>query len=154
MIKYKDSYVVFEEIPNMVSLAVNITNCQNMCVGCHSPELRLNNGKELTNEEVDNLINSNYGINCFLFMGEGKDKERLLEIAKYVKEEHNLKIAIYSGRPKVECDFYKIFDYIKVGEYKEEFGPLNKETTNQRLYEVSSNDVRDITNLFWKNKTA
>lgn len=154
MIKYKDSYVVFEEIPNMVSLAVNITNCQNMCVGCHSPELRLNNGKELTNDEVDCLILSNYGINCFLFMGEGKDKERLLEIAKYIKEKYKLKVAIYSGRADVEYDFYKIFDYIKVGEYKEEYGPLNVSTTNQRLYEVSSNDIKDITNLFWKNKTA
>lgn len=149
MIKYKDSYVVFEEIPDRVSLAVNITNCQNNCIGCHSPELRLNNGKELTEDVIDELIGDNYGIDCFLFMGEGKDGERLLELAKYIKCKHNLKVAIYSGRPDVECDFYKIFDYIKVGEYKEEFGPLNRKTTNQRLYEVLSNNIIDITYKFW-----
>lgn len=151
MIKFKDSYIVFEEIPDRVSLAVNITNCQNNCVGCHSPELRLNNGIELTEEEIDKLIDKNYGIDCFLFMGEGKDRERLLELAKYIKHNYNLKVAIYSGRNNVEFDFYEVFDYIKVGEYKEECGPLNKETTNQRLYEITTNNIIDITNKFWKN---
>lgn len=151
MIKFKDSYIVFEEIPDRVSLAVNITNCQNNCVGCHSPELRLNNGEELTEEIIDKLINENYGIDCFLFMGEGKDRGRLLELAKYIKHNRNLKVAIYSGRNNVEFDFYEVFDYIKVGEYKEEFGPLNRETTNQRLYEITSNNVIDITSKFWKN---
>ena len=151
MIKFKDSYIVFEEIPDRVSLAVNITNCQNNCIGCHSPELRLNSGIELTEEEIDKLINENYGIDCFLFMGEGKDRVRLLELAKYIKHNYNLKVAIYSGRNNVESDFYEVFDYIKVGEYKEEYGPLNKETTNQRLYEIITNNVIDITNKFWKN---
>lgn len=151
MIKFKDSYIVFEEIPDRVSLAVNITNCQNNCIGCHSPELRLNSGEELTEGTIDKLINDNYGIDCFLFMGEGKDRGRLLELAKYVKHYHNLKVAIYSGRNNVETDFYGVFDYIKVGEYKEEFGPLNRETTNQRLYEITSNNVIDITSKFWKN---
>ena len=151
MIKFKDSYIVFEEIPDRVSLAVNITNCQNNCIGCHSPELRLNSGIELTEEEIDKLINENYGIDCFLFMGEGKYRVRLLELAKYIKHNYNLKVAIYSGRNNVESDFYEVFDYIKVGEYKEEYGPLNKETTNQRLYEIITNNVIDITNKFWKN---
>ena len=151
MIKFKDSYIVFEEIPDRISLAVNITNCQNNCVGCHSPELRLNNGEELTEEIIDKLINENYGIDCFLFMGEGKDRGRLLELAKYIKRNYDLKVAIYSGRNDVELDFYEVFDYIKVGEYKEEFGPLNRDTTNQRLYEITSNNVIDITSKFWKN---
>ena len=150
MIKFKDSYIVFEEIPDRVSLAVNITNCQNNCIGCHSPELRLNNGEELTEGIIDKLIKENYGIDCFLFMGEGKDRGRLLELAKYIKHNYNLKVAIYSGRNNVEFDFYEVFDYIKVGEYKEEFGPLNKDTTNQRLYEITSNSVIDITYKFWK----
>lgn len=154
MLKFKDSYIVFEEIPDRVSLAVNITNCQNNCIGCHSPELRLNNGEELTEEIIDKLIKENYGIDCFLFMGEGKDRGRLLELAKYIKHNCNLKVAIYSGRNNVEFDFYEVFDYIKVGEYKEEYGPLNKETTNQRLYEITSNNVIDITSKFWNKGKA
>ena len=150
MIKFKDSYIVFEEIPDRISLAVNITNCQNNCAGCHSPELRLNNGEELTEEIIDKLINENYGIDCFLFMGEGKDRGRLLELAKYIKRNYDLKVAIYSGRNDVELDFYEVFDYVKVGEYKKEFGPLNSPTTNQRLYRMSEKGKEDITYLFWK----
>ena len=65
MIKYKNYMVVFEEIPDKVTLAVNITNCQNRCVGCHSPELRENIGNELTTNEIDKMIKENDGINCF-----------------------------------------------------------------------------------------
>jgi len=151
MIKYKDYYIVFEEIPDRVSSAVNITNCQNNCIGCHSPELRLDNGKELTENEIDRLINENYGIDCFLFMGEGKDYSRLMELVRYIKENYSIKVAIYSGRDKVEIEYYGLFDYVKVGGYKEEFGPLNQETTNQRLYEITSNNIIDITSKFWKN---
>lgn len=150
MIKYKDYFVVFEEIPNRISLALNITNCQNMCVGCHSPELRLDGGVELTNSEMDNLIEKNYGVNCVLFMGEGKDMERLLEIAQYVKKKYNIAVAVYSGRNNVEEEYYEVFDYVKVGEYKKEFGPLNSPTTNQRLYRVTKDGKEDITHLFWK----
>ena len=62
MIKYRDYAVVFEEMPKYLSLAINITNCQNRCIGCHTPELRENIGKELTIEELDRLINENSGI--------------------------------------------------------------------------------------------
>lgn len=150
MIKYKDYFVVFEEIPDRISLAVNITNCQNNCIGCHSPELRLNNGEELTEEVIDKLIKENYGIDCFLFMGEGKDYGRLMELARYIKENYSIKVAIYSGRDKVENEYYGLFDYVKVGGYKEECGPLNKETTNQRLYEIGADEIKDITYKFWK----
>lgn len=153
MIKYKDSYIVFEEIPDRVSLAVNITNCQNNCIGCHSPELRLNSGIELTEEEIDKLINANYGIDCFLFMGEGKDYNRLMELVRYIKEKHSIKVAIYSGRDKVEIEYYALFDYVKVGGYKEEYGPLNKETTNQRLYEIGVDSIKDITYKFWEKSS-
>jgi anaerobic ribonucleoside-triphosphate reductase activating protein len=154
MIKYKDSYIVFEEIPHNISLALNITNCQNMCKGCHSPELRLNNGVELSNDEINKLVEENYGITCILLMGEGKDYERVIEIAKYIKSNFSLKVAIYSGRDAVEEEYFKVFDYIKIGAYKEEFGPLNNENTNQRLYEVIDGEKKDITYLFWNKRTA
>lgn len=151
MIKYLNTMVVFEEIPDKISLAVNITNCQNKCVGCHSPQLRKDIGKELTEDEVDRLINTNEGINCFLFMGEGNDKEALLKIAKYIKEKYSsLSLAIYSGREAVSDEIYNLFDYVKIGPYIAEFGPLNKETTNQRLFKIENGVRKDITSMFWK----
>ena len=155
MIKYKETMVVFAEIPDMISLAINITNCQNNCKGCHSPELRKNIGKELTDKEIDELIKSNEGINCVVLMGEGKDPERIIEISKYIHEKHNLKTAIYSGRETVEPSILNEFDYVKIGPYIEKYGPLNKKTTNQRLYRIDKKedgsvlDVVDITSMFW-----
>lgn len=150
MIKYLQTEVVFEEIPIEISLAINITNCQNNCVGCHSPYLRENIGNELTKDSIDELIEKNKGVTCVLFMGEGNDIESLINIAKYTKDKHNLKIALYSGRNEVESDLYEVFDYIKVGPYIEEYGPLSKETTNQRLYQTTNGEITDITNKFWK----
>ena len=152
MIKYSDSFVVFEEIPDKVSLALNITNCANTCPGCHSPELALDMGQELTENTIDRLINENAGANCFLFMGEGRDYKRLLELAMYIKEKYPyMAVGVYSGRDEVEDDYYKVFDYVKVGPYKEDLGPLNKRTTNQRLYKMVDGVKTDITERFWKN---
>ena len=152
MIKYSDSFVVFEEIPDKVSLALNITNCANNCPGCHSPELALDMGQELTEDTIDRFINENAGANCFLFMGEGRDYKRLLELAMYIKDKYPyMAVGVYSGRDEVEDEYYKVFDYVKVGPYKEDLGPLNKRTTNQRLYKMVDGVKTDITERFWKN---
>lgn len=138
--------VTFEEIPTEVTLSLSISNCQNRCSGCHSPELRCNIGTELTNEVLDELINKNNGISCVLLLGEGNDRSRLIDIAKRVRNEHKLAVALYSGRDNVEEDVWNAFDYVKIGRYVASLGPLNKVTTNQRLYKSG----KDITNLFWK----
>lgn len=149
MIKYisQDTSIVFSEIPDEVTLALNISNCQNSCIGCHTPYLRQNTGQELTEEILHHLIEQNSGISCICFMGEGNDVQALKNLAQYIRREFpDLKVALYSGREEVEDDIYDIFDYVKIGPYKKECGPLNEKTTNQRLYK---NRV-DITNRFWE----
>lgn len=159
MVKYKEFAIVFEEVPDKITLAINITNCQNNCEGCHSPELRQDIGHELNELELESLISQNEGINCVCFMGEGKDKDGLLSLARYVKKQHpELSVALYSGRTEdaFEADkkkFGKIFDFIKIGPYDKEKGPLNKETTNQRLYSIiGGKKWVDITEKFWVKK--
>lgn len=163
MIKYKPdtTQIVFEEVPDEVTLAIEITNCPGMCEGCHSPWLREDIGEELTVEKLNELIDKNKGITCVCFMGEGKDPEALKRLAFgiHLRSDYPYKVALYSGRDFVEEEYDQYFDYIKVGPYVEKFGPLNKETTNQRLYEVekiSGTDFavetirRDITYKFWR----
>ena len=36
MLKYVNTGVVFQEIPDEVTLAINISNCPCRCPGCHS----------------------------------------------------------------------------------------------------------------------
>ncbi len=148
MIKYVPELtdVVLEEIPDKVTLAVEISNCRGSCIGCHSPFLKQDIGVELTPDAVDRLIADNFGVNCFLLLGEGKDPEALLRIAEHLRVHHpDLERAVYSGRPEVELEIYAAFDYVKVGPYVAELGPLNERTTNQRLYHHGE----DITFRFW-----
>ena len=49
----------------------------------------------------------------------------------------------------------KYLDYIKMGPFIKERGPLNDRNTNQRLYKVHHLDegkirIEDITSKFWK----
>ena len=135
MIKYvpKLTSVVMEEIPDRVTLAVEISNCRGNCVGCHSPFLKQDLGEELTPEIITALVGDNFGVNCFLFLGEGQDPEALLRLAQHVHT-LGLQAAVYSGRSEVEEVFWDVFDYIKLGPYEAALGPLNEPTTNQRLY--------------------
>ena len=59
MIKYVDTKVVFQEYPDEITLAINISNCPYHCPECHSSYLAEDIGTELTNEEVDKLIANN-----------------------------------------------------------------------------------------------
>ncbi|MDD5819722.1 MAG: anaerobic ribonucleoside-triphosphate reductase activating protein [Bacteroidales bacterium] len=149
MIKYVPELtdVVLEEIPDRVTLAVEISNCQGNCIGCHSPFLKKDLGKELTPEVIDALLKDNFGVNCFLLLGEGSDPEALRAAGRYLESAYpKLERALYSGREEVEDDLMSLFDYVKVGPYKKEFGPLNERTTNQRLYYHRE----DITSRFWR----
>lgn len=153
MLKYLQTEVVFEEIPTEITLAINITNCQNNCAGCHSPYLREDIGTELTENVLSDLIAKNKGITCVCFMGEGNDQEGLIKLVQAVKTNFPyIKVALYSGRQYVEGMMYEIFDYIKVGPYMDECGPLNKKTTNQRLYAKLEEKWVDITSKFWNRK--
>lgn len=151
MIKYTDSQVVFRELPDLVTLAINISNCQNRCHNCHSKELWGDIGEVLNEDEIMSLIKKNDGINAICFMGEGKDWKEVLNLAQFVKNHYpDLKVGIYSGRDIVEPEFYDVFDYVKIGRYDEKRGGLDKETTNQQLFEIKNGVVEDITRKFWK----
>lgn len=150
MIKYvpQMTSVVLEEIPDRVSLAVDISNCRGNCVGCHSPFLKQDVGEPLTEAVIDRLVEDNFGVNCFLFLGEGQDPQTLLRLAAHVRSK-GLEAALYSGREAVEDPYWDVFDYIKLGPYRPECGPLNKPTTNQRLYRIRDGVREDITGRFW-----
>ena len=166
MIKYVPAMtsVVLEEIPDRVTLAVEISNCRGHCEGCHSPFLREDIGAELTSAVIDALVADNFGIDCFLFLGEGRDPETLVALAGHVRS-LGLSPALYSGREDVEEALWTAFDYVKVGPYLPDRGPLNRPSTNQRLYRRMDPDekepadrsagpfrFRDITSRFWTRK--
>ena len=98
---------------------------------------------------IENIYSLIANVICFL--GEGQDPETLLRLAEHVKS-LGLKAALYSGRSEVEPTFWETFDYIKTGPYLPDRGPLNRETTNQRLYRRTGEGWEDITSRFWRKK--
>lgn len=155
MLKYVDTKVVFAEIPNEVTLAINISNCPCQCKGCHSSYLAQDIGELLNLQHLTNLIDSNKGITCVCIMGGDANPSEVDDIAQDIKEYYpELKVGWYSGRQELSKDIeLSNFDFIKLGPYKEEFGPLNSRTTNQRFYKVSDGELINITSKFWKHET-
>lgn len=164
MLKYVDTAVTFSEIPNEISLCIDISGCPNHCPGCHSKYLWEDIGEPLNKESILKLISENEGITCVCLMGGDQAPNTITWLALCIKEKYpDLKVAWYSGLAKIHKDIdTSYFDYIKIGPYVEDLGPLNSPTTNQRLYckgkhlhkmDVSNEMFYDITDKFWKNGT-
>ena len=154
MLKYLNTQVTFSEVPDEITLCINITGCKIGCKNCHSPYLAEDIGKELTLDKIYKLIDNNEGITCICFMGGDSSPKEIDMFARLIKDLYDIKVAWYSGRQELskEIDLQN-FDFIKLGSYKEEFGPLNSKTTNQRFYKVSDGELVNITSKFWKHET-
>lgn len=161
--KYVDTRIVFQEVPDRITLAISISNCPNSCEGCHSSYLKEDIGEPLDANVLHKLIGDNNGINCVCFMGGDANPEYINELAYIIKETYpNLKVAWYSGKVDIDRNInLRFFDFIKTGPYIEERGPLTSKHTNQRMYKIIhlmgddglSEDFEDITYKFWRNET-
>lgn len=164
MLKYVDTKVVFRELPDEITLAINLSGCPCHCEGCHSPYLAGDVGNELNYMTLKHLIENNHGITAVCFMGGDGEPQSVFNLACQVKDDiPDIKIGWYSGRPKLPDWFYPLYkgnvalDYIKLGAYIAKYGGLDKPTTNQRLYKISLDnmggyDMQDITELLRKTE--
>ena len=148
MLKYTDTKVVFREIPDEISLAINISGCPFTCKGCHSSFLQGDIGETLSTSVLDTLIKKYDAISCISFMGGDNDPHEVSNLAGYVRANYpKVMTAWYSGADilseKIEL---KNFTYIKVGRFIEILGGLDSKNTNQRIYSVDDECVlHDIT---------
>lgn len=138
MIKFVNTLVSLTEVPDLISLSINISNCPNNCPNCHSPELAQDIGAELDIASLELLIKGNKGINCICFLGGDSSHKEINTLAKYIKKFYpSLKVAWYSGKEYLSPEIDLInFDFIKLGPYIEEKGPLNNPNTNQVFWKV------------------
>ena len=160
MLKYVNYDITFQEIPDEITLCINISNCPCHCIGCHSSYLAEDIGEKLTLDKIYKLIENNEGITCICFMGGDSSPKEIDMFAGCIKDLYDIKVAWYSGRQELSKYInLKWFDFIKLGPYIEEFGPLNSKTTNQRFYQVikshyedgtSGYELLDTTYKFWK----
>ncbi|MCH3995500.1 MAG: anaerobic ribonucleoside-triphosphate reductase activating protein [Prevotella sp.] len=154
MLRYVNTGIVFQEIPDEVTLSVNISNCPIKCPGCHSSYLWKNIGTELTTEVLDEWAEKlGTDITCISFMGGDSEPEAVDRLAQYLHQKYpEYKVGWYSGRQELSDKVKKEnFDFIKLGPYIRQRGGLKEKTTNQRLYKkVADGSFQDITFRFWK----
>ena len=157
MLRYTIEQIVFSEIPDEITLAINISNCPIHCPGCHSKELWSDIGVPLFDEVIMEMLQDYEAVTCVCFMGGDAEPLEVNELSKWVHEFYGgtIKTAWYSGKDEWPT-FVPDFDYIKIGHYDEKLGPINVKTTNQRLGKIIKSDdcwsVEDITYKFWKNE--
>lgn len=158
MLKYLKLDVVFQEIPDEMSLAIAISGCQVHCRGCNQRELWEDKGYPLDVHTIENMLYNHKGITCLLLLGGEHDIDSLIEIFQYAHR--RIKTAWYCGLdmiPKDKRGILQYLDYVKVGRFDPELGPLNDPNTNQRLYILEHQGdgnyyETDITSRFWHNK--
>jgi len=141
-LKYSGYTIVMQEVPNEISLAINISDCPYKCKGCHSMYLWDYIGDYLI-DDIDNLLNKyNNLISCVCFMGGDQNQDELLYCLQKAKKK-KLKTCLYTGNDDINSisnEIIKNLDYIKIGRYIEKFGGLNCKTTNQKMFDLNNNE--------------
>lgn len=153
--KFVEYEIVLREIPDEITLAINISNCPYHCKECHSSHLWEDIGLELTAPLLYQMIQRSKGITCVCFMGGPFEEIRAWSLWIHLMFP-KLKTAWYTGSSALPI-MENTLDYIKIGRYIAECGPLNDSRTNQRLYKIDNlghggfKGVQNITSKLWKN---
>lgn len=140
MLRYANYCVTFREVPDEISLCINISGCKIRCMGCHSRYLWDEIGQYLDVSALKNLIGIHNGISCVCLMGGDHEFESILELGKAIKK-FGLKAAWYSGKDILEDEALEVFDYIKLGRFIESLGGLDSPVTNQRMLKIEKDRI-------------
>lgn len=148
-----ETSVVFQELPDNISLTFSITGCGKQCPGCHSPHLQdSKNGEELTVGKFRKHIEQyRKHITAIIFFGGDLFKKEILELIKIAKQEYGLLVCLYSGFDEIDSDIFKKLDYVKLGDYRERLGGLISKNTNQIMFDL--NKKEEINYKFYKKTT-
>lgn len=134
--------IVFQEVPNHISLAFYVCGCPLKCVGCHSPELWTEkSGFPLTLELFHSLLKKyHHKADCILFLG---GEWHPHELQNFLQEalKQNYKTALYTGLEDVSENLKAHLHFLKTGPWQQELGGLSSSTTNQVFKDLRSNTV-------------
>ena len=155
-----DYDIVFQEVPDETTLALNISDCPHHCPGCHSAYLWQPVGDELKEEWLESMLKRYPYLTCVSIQGGDRDYHEVERVAEWVHK-HGVKTCWYTGFRSLPSDLkLEHFDFVKVGPYIEALGGLKSKTTNQRFYRVTKSDdagsstavytLHDLTSVFWK----
>jgi anaerobic ribonucleoside-triphosphate reductase activating protein len=142
--------VVFQEVPNEISLCFSITGCKVGCKGCHSTELwNEENGISLTKQVFIQWLKKYKGlISCVVFFGGEWQPSALIEKLLIAKN-FGLKTCLYSGEKNIDINISQHLNFLKTGKWQAELGGLDSITTNQVFRDLTTGEK--LNHLFTKN---
>jgi anaerobic ribonucleoside-triphosphate reductase activating protein len=132
--------VVFQEVPNEISLTIRFTGCPLQCKGCHSENSKSAQGTYLSMDKFIELLNKHESrVSCVLFMG----GEWYADLHKYIQvaNEMNFKTCLYTGLNNVHPKLVEQLTYLKTGPWIESRGGLDNENTNQVFTNLQTGEI-------------
>jgi anaerobic ribonucleoside-triphosphate reductase activating protein len=141
--------IVFQEVPDEISLCFSITGCKVGCKGCHSAELwQESYGMPLTNINFITWLNKYKNlISCVVFFGGEWQKKALIE-KLIIAKKHGLKTCLYSGQKHININISQHLNFLKTGAWRAELGGLDSPITNQTFRNVATG--KKLNHLFVK----
>ena len=137
--------ITFNELPDKMAYAIELGECKQHCVGCHSPELQ-EEDVPLTSlldilEEAQDAIDA--GANAIVVMGGTNNKhisaESLISLLSALSD--IAPTGLYSGSEDEEHDKMIAVEghctWLKTGPYVDTLGGIESERTNQRFYRIT-----------------
>ena len=144
--------VVWQEVPDEVSLAFLVSGCPLRCKGCHSADSwKSGLGPALSADYLRNRLRRYAGmLTCVLFMGGEWQPETLLDLLRLVRNEFGLKTCLYTGyeRDELPPALLPELTFLKTGRWMAERGGLDSRAPNQRFVDLRTGEV--LNRLFWK----
>lgn len=144
MLKFYSKQVVFQEVPNEISISFSIAGCPLKCPGCSwKTAVSSMLEKQLTDEYYYKALEEYKNLaSCVLFYGGEWDKQDLIHKLRIAKS-MNYKTCLYTGLTfeKVDKEIIDNLDYIKVGPYIAALGGLDSPKTNQKLINLKTNEI-------------
>lgn len=142
--------IVFQEVPNEISLCFSITGCKIGCKGCHSTELwNENYGSALTNKTFISWLKKYQNlISCVVFFGGEWQPHALIEKLLIAKN-FGLKTCLFSGEKHIDISISQHLDFLKTGAWLAKLGGLESSTSNQVFRNVKTGEK--LNHLFIKN---
>lgn len=145
----KNIEIVFQEVPDEISISFSVAGCQLRCEGCHSTELWTEKGGQLlTTDLFLSILKENVNLaSCVLFLGGEWREDELVEFLQLAKD-HKYKTCLYTGLDDVSDNIKSKLTFLKTGRWTPTLGGLNSITTNQKFIDVESGEI--LNHLFRK----
>ena len=152
MLRFYNTALALQEVPDEISLAVNFMGCPYHCKGCHSPHLWNAEGGQPVAELWPIINRYRNNITCICLMGGDWDMASLDVVTGILSDIYpELKIALYGAN---ELEHYsdnihgerilKRLSYLKTGMYIESFGGLDSADTNQRFWKMINGNPEPV----------